>query len=251
MTDKPNLARLLDRVPRYDTDWYSQIMRTTADGSYLRYDYVLAALEAAMPADVAEVVEEAGKVLEGVPDGLEVVCGDVCADGVAMPLALVPDEYAHFARFIAKAPGFIRALISIATAQAAQIDGLAKERDEALESVTNNNDWFSCCMDVWGWLMSHPNMPDIEVKEGGSQEVVENYKSAITSLISAALAAERAKTAKLVEAGENAANELRTIAGMDLMGASATAWNAARELEAALSEEARDGGEQPQMNTTT
>ena len=39
---------------------------------------------------------------------------------------------------------------------------------------------------------------------------------------------------RLREAGNAAAMELRVIAGMDLMGASATAWNAACKLEAAL-----------------
>ena len=49
----------------------------------------------------------------------------------------------------------------------------------------------------------------------------------------------RAKTAeaerdRLREAGSNVAKALRLIAGMDLMSASAVAFNAARELEAAL-----------------
>ena len=46
---------------------------------------------------------------------------------------------------------------------------------------------------------------------------------------------------RLREAGSNAAKALRLIAGMDLMSASAVAFNAARELEAALKGESHEG----------
>jgi hypothetical protein len=49
-----------------------------------------------------------------------------------------------------------------------------------------------------------------------------------------------ARVVELEKAGRLAAQELRVIAGMDLIGASAVAFNAARALEAALS---REGGE--------
>lgn len=45
---------------------------------------------------------------------------------------------------------------------------------------------------------------------------------------------------RLREAGSNAAKALRLIAGMDLMSASAVAFNAARELEAALKGESHE-----------
>jgi hypothetical protein len=44
----------------------------------------------------------------------------------------------------------------------------------------------------------------------------------------------KARIETLEAAGKAAAHELRIIAGMDLMGASAAAWNTARALEAAL-----------------
>lgn len=50
----------------------------------------------------------------------------------------------------------------------------------------------------------------------------------------AALNKAEAESDRLREAGSNAAKALRLIAGMDLMSASAVAFNAARELEAAL-----------------
>jgi hypothetical protein len=52
----------------------------------------------------------------------------------------------------------------------------------------------------------------------------------------AALAAERKKSKALVDALCKSAHQHRVIAGMDLMGASSTAYNAAREAEAALAE---------------
>jgi len=45
---------------------------------------------------------------------------------------------------------------------------------------------------------------------------------------------------RLTEAATVAAQELRVIAGMDLIGASAVAYNAARPLEAILKETTRD-----------
>lgn len=79
------------------------------------------------------------------------------------------------------------------------IAALQAERDEAIEGVTNNNDWFGCCMDVWGWLIFQPDMPDIELKEGGAAECAENYKTAITALIDARVAALQAEVARLRE----------------------------------------------------
>ena len=52
--------------------------------------------------------------------------------------------------------------------------------------------------------------------------------------------AAEAERDRLREAGSNAAKALRLIAGMDLMSASAVAFNAARELEAALKGESHD-----------
>ena len=43
-----------------------------------------------------------------------------------------------------------------------------------------------------------------------------------------------AENARLLDAATEAAKQLRVIAGMDLIGASAVAYNAARDLEAAL-----------------
>ena len=56
----------------------------------------------------------------------------------------------------------------------------------------------------------------------------------------AALDKAEAERDRLREAGSNAAKALRLIAGMDLMSASAVAFNAARELEAALKGESHD-----------
>ena len=66
-----------------------------------------------------------------------------------------------------------------------RVEALVKERNESVESVSNNNDWFGCCMDVWSWLISQPDMPDLDFKEGGADECVENYKVAITALMKA------------------------------------------------------------------
>ena len=54
------------------------------------------------------------------------------------------------------------------------------------------------------------------------------------------LATAEAERDRLREAGNDAAKALRVIAGMDLMGASAVAFNAARELEAALKGEGHE-----------
>ena len=56
----------------------------------------------------------------------------------------------------------------------------------------------------------------------------------------AAMAEVQAERDRLREAGSNVAKALRLIAGMDLMSASAVAFNAARELEAALKGESRE-----------
>ena len=66
-----------------------------------------------------------------------------------------------------------------------RVKALMKERDAAIKSVSNNNDWFGCCMDVWSWLIAQPDMPDLDLKDGGAEECVENYKIAITALIKA------------------------------------------------------------------
>ena len=54
------------------------------------------------------------------------------------------------------------------------------------------------------------------------------------------LADVEAERDRLLEAGSNAAKALRLIAGMDMMSASAVAFNAARELEAALKGESHE-----------
>lgn len=53
----------------------------------------------------------------------------------------------------------------------------------------------------------------------------------------------KAKLEKAVEALKRAAQEHRVIAGMDLIGASATAYNAARDAEATLAE-LKGGGDE-------
>ena len=71
---------------------------------------------------------------------------------------------------------------------------------------------------------------------GGTTYLVERAEKAEADRdrLAAANAALEAQVARLVDAGKAAATELRVIAGMDMIGASAVAWNAARALEAAL-----------------
>lgn len=61
------------------------------------------------------------------------------------------------------------------------------------------------------------------------------HKQALADAVERAEAAE-AKLAKAVDALKDAAHQHRIIAGMDLMGASSVAYNAARKSEATLAE---------------
>jgi hypothetical protein len=69
----------------------------------------------------------------------------------------------------------------------------------------------------------------------GPDPICQGAATAITTL-RADLTAEREKSKALVDALCKSAHQHRVIAGMDLMGASSTAYNAAREAEAALAE---------------
>lgn len=72
----PDFAALLAGVPRYDTDPhdYTSLIKTD-DGDWLSRDEVLAALAAAVPADLAEAGEIAEQLLREA-DGFSVRASD-------------------------------------------------------------------------------------------------------------------------------------------------------------------------------
>jgi len=78
-----------------------------------------------------------------------------------------------------------------------RIAALTAERDEALESVTNNNEWFGMHSTLWMWLITQPDMPQLDdLEDGGADEVARNYERAITALVDARTDALRAKVAE-------------------------------------------------------
>ena len=66
------------------------------------------------------------------------------------------------------------------------------------ESITNNNDWFGLHFSLWGWLIIQPDMPEIDLLDGGSDEALVNYKTAINALIEARVGAALRKVADKV-----------------------------------------------------
>lgn len=140
-------ARLLDGVPRCDPDWNREMMRVSGNGDYVEYERILAALSAALPADVAGVVEEAAKVLEGVTPGpWRVGPVDDCRveDALGNEVAQIDGDYNQpdtwplmeaNARFIAWCREGVPALIALATAQAAQIAFTATDGQRLLRKA--------------------------------------------------------------------------------------------------------------------
>jgi len=92
----------------------------------------------------------------------------------------------------------LTALSAENAALAALVAELTRERDEAFESITNNNDWFSLSFNVWSWLLSQPDMPDLPELEVGEAEAAErNFQTAINALCKARALAAEAKVAEL------------------------------------------------------
>ena len=193
MTANP-FAALLDGVPRLtmETTVNGEQIIVCNDGPFVRYDRVLAALAAAVPADLTEV----GNVLEGVTgnawrihriaslnvettDGRSIASCAGYSDNRRM--AEVNEENAANARFIAWCREGVPALLARIAGQEAQMKGLA--------------------MDV----LAEWEKDQRFIKELCDQIEQLNAKVADWSVraeaAETALSAERAKVARLVEAG--------------------------------------------------
>jgi hypothetical protein len=113
--------------------------------------------------------------------------------------------------------------------------------------------------DDYAALLARAEQAEAEIKFQGNWVAAQEYWMARAEQAEAALKAtlEReaetqrrhdARLDELEKAGRLAAQELRVIAGMDLIGASAVAFNAARALEAALSREEPKRCAEPDWN---
>ena len=124
---------------------------------------------------------------------------------------------------------------------AAHIAALTAERDEALESVTNNNEWFGMHSTLWMWLITQPDMPQLDdLEDGGADEVARNYERAITALVDARTDALRAKVARLEGAGDFA-RLIGNDAGKDDKDTVLVSYGMLRRLRAALTDGGKDG----------
>ncbi len=224
MTANP-FAALLDGVPRYDG--YGTF---DPDGDVVRLSEVLAALAAAVPADLAE----AGKVLEGVTPGPwtehdkgkhpnPYVCGatEIYEHGEDKPVVayVVGMNDAANRRFIAWCREGVPALLARLAAQEAQIKGLEAERDRVgLEEKMRMVAWCSkrqaITAKAWQRAARKALSGDmselrnrIDLIDAGPMDIVQSDEDRAEAA-ETALAAERAKTAKLVEALTLAANRL-------------------------------------------
>ena len=210
MTANP-FADLLAGVSRH---YFSQDSRT-----FLPHDEVLAALDAAVPADLAE----AGKVMEGVTPGpwfagwpecgitgptTPNVSGSFCGgiDWGRFPVTKGMETIAAVAlqdagngtplsgsdvanaRFIAWCREGVPAILARIAAQEAQIKGLEAERDEALALAESKIDPQAC--------------QDMILNAAAIAREIVAETDAENQRLETALAAEKAKTAKLVEAGD-------------------------------------------------
>lgn len=156
MTANP-FAALLAKIGRYSHDCDEPHLVPEPDGKWLDRDEVLAALAAAVPADLAE----AGEVLEGVTAGPWSIPGQpdkICAEGytkngfartiatVATPSWMGSADPWTNARFIAWCREGVPALLARLAAQEAQIKGLEHDRDEwrqrAIDRCEASEKWF-------------------------------------------------------------------------------------------------------------
>lgn len=126
------LAALIAGVPRWSMIEGTQrtFMARTTSGEYLHVSEVIAALETATPPDLVE----AGKVVERLRAEKSVISTTrTFPSGDERDMVLVPhygpNPLAH------EAADTIRALIALATAQAAQIAGLDAERGNLSEKL--------------------------------------------------------------------------------------------------------------------
>lgn len=185
MTANP-FAALLAKIGRYSHDCDEPHLVPEPDGKWLDRDEVLAALAAAVPADLAE----AGKVVERLEQR------DTSRHGyTGHPL---------YNRDGRQAADTIRSLIALATAQEARIEGLRVERDRRTEM-------HECAMSERddATLYADEQKARTEAAETALTAMTKERDGLLTTWAESrerhltaetAFAAERAKTAKLVEA---------------------------------------------------
>ena len=221
MSTEPNpFAALLDGVSRYYAN-----SQDDSEGYLLPETEVLAALAAAVPADLAE----AGKVLEGVTPGpWRVGPVDDCRveDANGNEVAQIDGDYNQpetwplmeaNARFIAWCREGVPALLARIAAQEAQIKGLEAEKrywkgeiDTVLAGRADEHDRAEAAETALT-AMTKERDEALETSQS-NWNAAKRYVDEIVKL-NDALAAERAKTAKLVEV-ERAARKLEENLGV-------------------------------------
>ena len=207
-------AYVVDELERHDArktgwvkadDYHTLLALATAQAAGIeRHEKVIAALAAAVPADLAE----AGNVLEGVTPGPWCVPGQpdkICAEGytkngfartiatVATPSWMGSAEPWANARFIAWCREGVPALLARIAAQEAQIKGLEAENKNRIGDLMK----LSHQMSEWKASQHYRYIG------ADGQPVLARDLEARAEAAETALAAERAKTAKLVEALEH------------------------------------------------